>query len=97
MLCSLSSSRNPRYLSQTRLQHDVEWRTLLELNKEYNVSAANVAIKILRVNRLLLMPLQKKVLPNVMSECSEDDLERVFSRWFWIIFDWLPLPHIVCN
>jgi hypothetical protein len=38
LLCNLATCREPKYFSQSKLQCEVEWRTIMELNKEYNVS-----------------------------------------------------------
>ena len=39
LLCALAASRQPKYFPQSKLQHDIEWRTVMDLNKEYNVRA----------------------------------------------------------
>ncbi|XP_059081665.1 GTPase-activating protein skywalker-like isoform X2 [Tigriopus californicus] len=35
-LTSLCSSRHPKYFSQTKQQHEVDWQTVKELNNKYN-------------------------------------------------------------
>ena len=42
----MASSKRPNYFPTSKVQHEIEWRAVMELHKEYNASAKPIDIKV---------------------------------------------------
>ena len=38
LLVNMASSKRPNYFPTSKVQHEIEWRAVMELHKEYNAS-----------------------------------------------------------
>lgn len=96
-LAGLVGSKEKVFINQTKLQHEVTWKTVMQIAKKHTVSS-QLSIKPSDqsiTNQGVVFRLQKSATSYFQRICPGLKLERVFMDWCWWILAGLPFQHLV--